>query len=96
MYAFPEARPLSMVPFYELNYQHFITVDNEKWKNNKTNFSIKTSALHPSITFTGFQHNILLGAKNGTIMKYNTNIGKEYLQEDAKLYNDIYAKTLAK
>jgi WD40 repeat protein len=78
-FIFPESRPVMMIPFYELNYQHLLTSDNVSWKNNKTKFQINTATLHPSITFTGFQHNVLVGTKNGSIMKYNTNIGKEYI-----------------
>lgn len=73
---------MDMLPFYDVTHYHFNTADapvndNISLQENR----ITCVAMHPHMSFTGFQHQILVGARNGQIMKWNANVGPNFRHE---------------
>jgi len=80
-----EEKPLLLLPFYDVQPAHFISAESLSNKGVNSIFQVKAASLHPSISFPGFQHCILVGTKSnfsfnssdGTILKWNSNVGPD-------------------
>ena len=51
--------------------------------------------LHPHMSFTGFQHQVMIGTKSGELMKWNANVNPGTLKHETKyrLYGQLYGES---
>ncbi len=81
--------------YYRLSWQH-LTVQGKSIGNQQSQLTIAHATFHPAITFTGLQPCIILQARNGTLLKFNSNKdiykGHTYAQAIHRIIN---AKILA-
>lgn len=51
--------------------------------------------MHPHMSFTGFQHQLLLGSKGGSLMKWNANVSPSTFthQTSQRLYGQLYGES---
>ena len=50
--------------------------------------------MHPHMSFTGFQHQIVVGAQNGLAMKWNSNINTNLRHETKhRLYGQLFGES---
>jgi hypothetical protein len=92
----PEARPLELLPFFDVSHQHFLSADVPMPDTQSaTDHRIVTFAMHPHMSFTGFQHQIMVAARNGTVMKWNSNVTPSKFQHETRyrLYGQLYGES---
>jgi hypothetical protein len=84
-----------MLPYYDVTHHHFNTADAPLNDNiSQQEFRVTCIAMHPHMSFTGFQHQILVGAKNGQIMKWNANVGPNFHHEPRfRLFGQLYGES---
>eukprot|EP00347_Sterkiella_histriomuscorum_P013166 403365756 len=64
---------VDLVPYFEVNYELFLQPDVKKDKNAQKEYAVTTAQFHSQISQTGFQDFIIVGSKNGSIIRYNAN-----------------------
>ena len=86
-----EDKPLLLIPFYSLNFCHFLT---KRTPHDPVGFQITSASLHPSASIIAFQNSITLGTQNGTVMKWNSNIDLQSMSHilSLKQYGTLYGK----
>jgi hypothetical protein len=58
-------------------------------------YRVSCFAMHPHMSFTGFQHQVMVGSMNGTVMKWNANVGPNFKHEIRyRLYGQIYGESM--
>lgn len=92
----PLKRPLELLPFFEIGNQHFTSVDlpmNDQ--QAAVEYRVSCFAMHPHMSFTGFQHQVMVGSQNGTMMKWNANVGPNFKHETRhRLYGQIFGESM--
>ena len=75
-----ERRIMQLMAYYDLNYHYMLTkddlLDKSKAKQANQTHKCQVAIFHPSFGLTGFQHSLMVGLKNGLIMKWNDNRDK--------------------
>jgi WD40 repeat protein len=84
-----DRRPLSLLPFYDLSFLHLTSSDFPLPDSQSLiDFKPTATCLHPHMSFTGFQHQVMLATKSGQVMKWNANVNPSTLKHEgqARLY----------
>ena len=90
----PALKPLDLIPYYDVSAQHFQSPETSSLKSFPTDYKPSFTTLHPHLSLTGFQHQLMIGCKCGQILKWNSNIGGDWLhQPAAKLYGGIFQES---
>ena len=92
---FPEDKPLLLIPYYQLNFAHFLTPDSPA-TGQSTMYQLTSATFHPAASIIAFQNSILVGSQCGRVLKFNSNIALDtYTHNDKdKVYGTLYGKIL--
>ncbi|KRW98998.1 WD40-repeat-containing domain [Pseudocohnilembus persalinus] len=67
-----QVQPASYLEYYGVNWK-FLTRSVKRYRDEQQELQISNAVFHPTVTFTGFQPFVMVGSKNGNILKFNSN-----------------------
>lgn len=93
-----EDLPLILIPYYNLNFSHFLTDNTPQREGLSDTYKICAAAFHPSISIIAFQNSLVIASASGMIMKWNSNISTQTMRHKSeagsKLYGVFYGKVI--
>ena len=81
-----EDDPLILIPFYNLNFSHFLREGDpaSELEGLSVQYRISSFALNPAVSVTAFQHSLVVASNNGLIMKWNANVSLDKMRHISK------------
>lgn len=93
-----EDYPLILIPYYNLNFSHFLTEESAQIEGISKQYQISAAAFNPSISIIAFQNSLTAATTSGLILKWNSNISTSTMRHrsdpNSKLYGVFYGKVI--
>lgn len=93
-----EDLPLILIPYYNLNFSHFLTEESAQIEGISKEYKISAAAFNPSISIIAFQNSLIAATASGLILKWNSNISTQTMRHksnaNSKLYGVFYGRVI--
>lgn len=76
-----EDKPLLLIPYYNINFNHFMT-ENAPEVGASQHYQIRSATFHPSLSAIAFQSSITVGSESGLVMKWNSNVSMATMEHE--------------
>jgi len=91
-----EDKPLLLIPYYSVNFQHFIT-ETTPTQGASQAFEVSSATFNPGTSVIAFQNSLSIGSTGGMIMKWNSNVNLKTMAHDPhkKVFGTLYGKVIS-